>query len=123
MLADTVKRQIYFKPQRIERLGMTRHIIFRDLFDPDPAHAADRIREIFLYERFLKPDRLEDLRALVGLDRRYAHLGSNLYYAANHCPVIVVNRRVIILLQHIRIDKLPDRLMGKIRIHRTGAVP
>ena len=36
--------------------------------------------------------------------------------------VIIIHGRIVVLLKHIRINQLPDRLMGKIGIDRTSAV-
>ena len=101
---------------------MTRHIIFRDLFDPDPAHSADRIREIFLYERFLKPDRLEDLRPLIRLDGGDPHLRRDLHDTMQDRVIVIRHCGIIILLQHITFDQKLDGLMGKIRIDRTRSI-
>ena len=52
-----------------------------DLEHADALDVARRAGEVLVDERLLQPDRLEDLRAAVGLVRRDAHLGHHLVEA------------------------------------------
>ncbi len=101
---------------------MSRHIVLGDFLNSDSAHTAYRIGKISLYKCFLKPNRLEYLRSLIRLDSRNPHLRSNLYDSAKNCTIIIINCSIKILVKHIGVNQLPDRLMGKIRIHCTGAI-
>ena len=98
-------------------------IVFCDLLNSDTSYTAYRIGEIPVDEILFQSDRLKNLRALVGLDRGNTHFGSNLDNSMNNCIVVVIYRRIIILVKKSGFDQLTDRLMGKIRIDRTGSVP
>ena len=122
MPSHTVQRHISVKAQRIKRLGMERRVIFRNLLDTDAAYTAHCIREVVVDKLFFQSDRFKDLRSLVGLDRRYSHLGRDLDNSVNHRTVVVVYRSIIVLVQKPGLNELADGLMGQIRIDRTGAV-
>ncbi len=53
MLPDAVKGHIHLKAQRVERLGMARHIVRRQLLHPDASHTAYGICKIFPDKFFL----------------------------------------------------------------------
>ena len=122
MLPDAVQGQIHFQPQRVKCLRMARHIVLGNLFDSDAADTAYGIGKIFIDKRFLQADRLKYFCSLIRLDGGYSHLGRNLYNTGKHRMVIIIHGRIVVLLKHIRINQLPDRLMGKIRVDRTSAV-
>ena len=90
----------------------------RDIGQRDPAHAADGSRKILVDHILGNADGLEHFTALIGLDRGDPHLGCDLHDARKHRMVIVLNRRIVILLQQSVIHQLADRGMCQIRIHR-----
>ena len=74
-----------------------------------------------------KPDRLEDLCALVGLQRRDAHLGHHLEHALGDALAIGVSTTSSSLgnscgVQQAVAARLPERLERQVRIDRIGAV-
>ena len=95
----------------------------RDLRKADAADTAHGVGEIFLDDVFPDAHDLEDLRGLVGLDGRDAHLGGDLHDAVQYRFVVVVDRRVGVLVEEALLDTLFDALMGQVRVDRPGAVP
>ena len=67
-------------------------------------------------------DRLENLAALIGLNRGNAHLGRNLYDALQNRMVIIFYCRIIILVQQTVFYQLCDGGMGQIRVDRARTV-
>ncbi len=65
----------------LERGELARAGVGRDPLEPDAADARGRAREVAGDERAPEPDRLEDLRPAVALDRRDAHLREDLEQA------------------------------------------
>ena len=92
-----------------------------DLGDPDPADPAHRAGEISVDQVLSQPDRLENTGGLIGLDRGDPHLGRDLDDAAQKGRVVVLDRRVIILVQDPQIDHLPDALVGQVGTDGPGA--
>ena len=88
----------------------------RNILQADTADTAYCICKIFVNNIFINTDRLKNLGALIGLDRRYAHLRGNFYDTVKHSVIVIVDRRIVILIQHIGINQLLDRFLGKIRI-------
>ena len=120
--SHAVQRHVAVQSEGIECLCVEGCVILGNLLDPDAAHTAHCIRKIFVDKLFFQPDRLEDLRALVGLDRRDPHLGSYLDDAVDDRAVVVIYRRIVILVQESGSDELVDGLVGQVRIDRAGAV-
>ena len=96
-----------------------------DLFgqhaETDPAHAALRVGEAAVDHLRSQPDRLEDLRPLVGLQGRDAHLGHHLEDAlADALAVggdhVVVGADVVEVVHAPGAPDVPQRLEGEIGV-------
>ena len=66
--------------------GVTATDLLGDLVEADAAEPADGAGEVLVDELVTEPDRLEDLGAGVGGDRRDAHLGHHLEDALARRP-------------------------------------
>ena len=97
-------------------------VVLCDLLDADTAHTAYCISKIPVDKIFLQPDRLEDLRALVRLDRGDSHLRRDFDNPVEHCRVIIIHCRIVVLVQKPVIDQLTDGLVRQIRVDGTCAV-
>jgi len=112
-----------FAEQRVvaERERVQTRGLFRNLEQADAFDRARGAGEILVDERLLQADRLEDLRATIGLIGRDAHLG-------HHFVEALANRLDVALLGFFRIDlgddlgELGERLEREIRVDRLGAV-
>ena len=82
----------------------------------DPRHGTG---EVLLHQLLAETDCLEDLRGLVGLDRRNTHLRGDLYDTAQHGLVVVLDRGMVILIEDADVDHLRDALMGEVRVDGT----
>ena len=60
------------------RLSMPTHRLFRDLGQARAFDARGRASEVFIHERAIEPDGLENLRAAIGLIGGDSHLGHHL---------------------------------------------
>ena len=102
------------------------HLFCQD-FETDPAHAARRAHEAALHHVFVEAHRLEDLRALVGLERRDAHLGHHFHHALGH-PLAIRGDDVRIVRNMRRSAEIalapgvPQGLEREIGIDPVGAV-
>ena len=71
------------------------HLRFaRQHIQPDAFDARCRAGEIFLHQRLVQADRLEDLRAAIALQRRDAHLREDLQQAFVDGLLVVLERRL-----------------------------
>ena len=122
MPAHCRKLKIYRKAQRIEGQAVLPVRSFSDLLQRNAAHPADGSGEVPVHHLPGNADSLKDLAALIGADRGYTHLGGNLDNAAQHCPVIILHSRIVILIQKPLIHQLSDGRMRKIRIYCRCAV-
>ena len=89
--------------------------------EPDPAHAALGIGETAVHHLGSEPHRLEDLRPLVGLQRRDAHLGHHLEDAlADPLAVrgdhVVVGSDVVEVVHPPGAPDVPEAFVGEIGI-------
>ena len=116
----TVKCDIRLKSKRIICCGMQGIDIIFNIFNGNSADTADRIGKIFINNLFVDTDCLEDLRSLVRLDRRNSHLSSDLDDTGNDCMVVIIDCCVIILIEHVLIHKLLNRILCKIWIDCAG---
>ena len=123
MVAHAVDGRVSAEAQRVICVVMPVLDALRDLRKADAADTAHGVGEIFLDDVFPDAHDLEDLRGLVGLDGRDAHLGGDLHDAVQHRFVVVVDRRVGVLVEEALLDTLFDALMGQVRVDRPGAVP
>ncbi len=56
------------------------------------------------------------------MDSADSHFGGNLHNAVKHRVIVIVHRRIIILIQHMIVNQLPDALLSQIGIDGAGAV-
>ncbi len=106
------------------RAGMPGERLLRNRLDPDPADARRSAGEVSLDELGRQTDRLEDLCAAVGRDRRDAHLGHRLEQALRdplHGAALGVFRGHL-RRQLAAVDQLRQRLEHQVRVDRRGAV-
>ncbi len=101
---------------------MQRFRLVFNILQGNASHTAYRIGEIFIDHFFANTDRLKNLGALVRLDRGDSHLRRDLDDPVQHCRVIIVDCRIIILFDHAAVDELTDGFLCQIRIDRTGPV-
>ena len=87
----------------------------------DPRRGA---REVALDQLRREADGLEDLRAVVGLDRRDAHLGDRLEQALGDAldDVPLGGLEVVDAVDAALVDELLERLEHQVRVDRAGAV-
>ena len=123
VFSHAVQGHIHLQPQGVKRLGMEGNVISCNLLDADAAHTAHRIGKILVYKFGFQADGLKDLRPLVGLDRGDPHLGRDLDDPVEGRIVVVVDRRVIVLVQKPGINQLADGLMGQVGVDGAGAIP
>ena len=97
---------------------VARERLAREHVEPDPADPRRRAGEVALDHVRGEPDGLEDLRAVVGLDRRDAHLRERLEQAlADRLDDVALG-----LLERSRRGELRQRLEHQVRVDRRGAV-
>ena len=117
----------------IERVAIDRRVaigepvafdgLARDLRQPHPADGARRTGEEPLDETLVQADRVEDLRAAIGLVGRDAHLGHHLQDAlVDRLDVAPVELAVAQLLRQLVPDRR-ERFEREIGVDRLGAVP
>ncbi len=95
------------------------HII-GDIFQSDTAHTADRVGKVLVDDLFRDTNSLKDLRALVGLDGGNTHLGRDLDDAVKNCGIVIIYGCIIILIQHLGLDQVVNRLLSQIRVDGAG---
>ena len=91
VLAAPLEIVLADRPRR-ERLLVPPPHFFGDDVDADAADARGGAREVLVDERAVEPDRLEDLRAAVALQRRDAHLGHHFQDALVERLDVVLDR-------------------------------
>ena len=101
MRADGIECGIDAEAQRFKGLIVLPFDPFADLLQADALHAADSVGEVPVDHPGADADALKDLRRLIGLDRRNAHLGGDLHNAREDPPVIVVDGRAGVFVQHV----------------------
>ena len=106
-----------------ERLGMLLRGFARDLGQADALHARRGPGEVAVDQIALEPDRLEDLRPAVGLDRRNTHLGHDLDDALDRGLDVAVDRvRVLRAGQQALADHVVEAGIHQVRVDRLRAV-
>ena len=70
----------------------------------DTAHAADRVREIFVNYLFVNTNGLKNLGSLIGLNGADSHFGGNLYNAMENRIVVILHSRIVIFIQHMIVN-------------------
>ena len=107
-----------------ERLGVrvgaqvAQHRLAREDVEPDPADPRRGAGEVALDELRRQADGLEDLRPVVGLDRRDAHLGERLEQAlADRLDDVALR-----LLHPVGLDDVGQRLEHQVRVDGRRAV-
>src|SRR6476661_499702 len=101
----------------------TQRLVADDV-DPHTADARRRAGEMPRDERRMEPERLEDLRAAITLERRDSHLRQNLEQSLAH-RIDVVRARVFAVDaadEHIVIGQSIDRLEREVRTYGARAV-
>ena len=116
------KLHVDIQPQRVEGRVVLRLDVGLNVLKVDAAHPADRAGEVLVDDFLRDADSLEDLAALVALDRGDAHLGGDLHDAVEDGLVVVVHGGVVVLIQQTLIDELADGLMGQIGVDGTGTI-
>ncbi len=99
------------------------HLHFaRDDVYADAADPGWRAGEVLVDEVRVEPDGLEDLRAVVALDGADAHLGDDLDDPLGDRLAVLLFGDLGGARNHAQTDLVVDRLEGKIRVDRAGAV-
>ena len=91
---------------------------------PVQVRSAQRARcicKIFFDKGFIESDCFKQLGALVRLQRRNAHLGSDLQYAGRQCAVIIGEGFRRVELHRAVFAQFTDPLMRQVRVDRPGA--
>ena len=101
---------------------MQRFCLVLDILQCDAAHTTNRFCKVFVDYFLADADRLKNLRALIGLDRGNTHLRRDLDDAVQHCRIVIIDRRIVILLDHLIVDELADGILRQIRVNRAGSV-
>ena len=117
-----VQCQICCKSKRVKSLGMKLLYVILDILQSDSAYAAYSSCKVTVDHILGDSDSLKDLRSLIGLDRGNTHLGSDLYDSADHRMVIIIHCCIVILVQHMGIDQLMDRIQCQIRVDCTCTI-
>jgi len=114
--------QCLFARNLIERLLVAFFCFFLNFRHADTADPGSRSCKVLLHNAFPDTQRLKNLCALIGLDRRNAHFRHNLYDSLGTALDIICLRRFIVQLDHARVHKLPDGFISQIRVHAVHAV-
>ena len=105
-----------------ERVAMPAHRFLGDLGEADALDAGRGAGEIFGDEIGLQPDRVENLRAAIGLIGGDAHLGHHLEQSlVDRLDVALDDFLVVELLRQLVLHR-DQRLEGEIGVDRLGAV-
>ena len=111
--------------QRIgrKRPGVLLLCLAGDLFQSDAADARWRPGEILIDHFLPQADRLEDLRAAIGLDRRDAHLGHHLDHALVDGLVVAFHRVLVTdVRQQTFVNHVVQAFVSEVRINRLHAI-
>ena len=87
-----------------------------DIIQIDTANTADGIREILLHHAVADAQRLENLRALIGLDGGDPHLGGDLDDTGNHGIDVRLACLRVVLIHQTAVDHIIQRIQCQIRI-------
>ena len=120
MEADAVERGIRSKSQRIKGMIMTEGNSLLNFPDTDSADSGNRSGKIAVDDLLRKPHCLKDARRLIGLNGGNSHFRCNLYDTGEKRLVVILDGRMIILVQNSPVNQLGNALMGKIRVNRAG---
>ena len=112
----TVQSKICGKSKWIKCLRMKFFYVILDIFQCDSAYTAYGSCKVTIDHILGNSDCLKDLRSLIGLDSGNTHLGSDLYDTADHRMIVIINGCIIVLIQHMCVDQLMDRIQCQIRI-------
>ncbi|MNZ65861.1 hypothetical protein D3C78_840620 [compost metagenome] len=100
-----------------------RKCISRDYIQTNTANTGWRPCEIFVDDILLQAERLKDLSAAVGLNRRYTHFGQYFNYALGGCFNIVLHCFIMRnAAQHPLVNHVIKRFERQIRVNRADAV-
>src|SRR5690606_4766746 len=110
---------VLFALRIAERVAAQRLLL--EHVEADALQAADRAREAAVDDLVVEPERLEDLRTLVGLQRRDAHLRHHLEHSLRDA-LAVRGDEPDIRVDETVLARLPQRLEREIRIDAVGAV-
>ena len=121
IFAADVERGLVF--QRIaERVGMAARGFLGDFGQADTFDPRVGADEILGDELRLQPDRIEDLRAAIGLVGRDAHLRHHLQQALADRLDVALDDLVVVERRRQAVLHRDDGLEGQIRVDRLGAV-
>ena len=116
------QRGVGGQAQRVKRAGVRFVGAAGDVRQRDAADAADGAGEVFVNDFAADAQRLEQLAALVGLQRRDAHLGRDLDHALQNGCVIVLHGGVVVLFQQAVLGQFGNAGVGQIGVDRARAV-
>ena len=119
MEASAVQGCLCLKTHRIECLIVSEKDSLGDLIQSDSAYAAYDACEVLIYYVLADSDSLENLCRLVRLQCGDTHLCRCLNDAVKDRIVIIVDCRVVILVDDSLVDHLSNALVCKVRIDRT----
>ena len=108
-------------PRRVGAVLAGLDLLGHDL-DADAADAGRRPGEVLVHEVAVEPDRLEDLGAVVAVDRRDAHPRDGLDDALGRGLAVAVLGRLGGARDGAQADLVVDRLEGEVRVDRGRAV-
>src|SRR5580704_1964168 len=105
-----------------ESVAMTSDALLGDFIEADALDAGRRAGEVPRYEIRLQPDRVENLRAAIGLVGGNAHLRHHLEQTlVDRLDVALEDFLLVELLRQVALHR-GECLEGEIRIDRLGAV-
>ena len=120
MASLTVKRHIRAKSQWIVGCRMEGINVILNILQSNTTDSAHRVGKVFVNNRLIDTKGLEDLGALVGLDGGNSHLCCNFDDTTDDCMIVIIHSSIIILVQHMLINKLLNGILCQIWIDGTG---
>ena len=96
--------------------------VILDIFQCDSAYTAYCSCKVAVDHILGNSDCLKDLRSLIGLDGGNTHLGSDLYDTADNRMIVIINRCIVIFVQHMGIDEFMDGIQCQVWIDSTCAI-
>ena len=109
-------------PQRVKGPAVLPVRSLSYILQRNSPHAADSAGEIFVDDLLRDSYGFKYLAALVGLYRGDSHFGGDLYDAVEDGVVVVLDSRVVVLIQQLLLHQLAHCGMGQIGIDRRGPV-
>ena len=94
---------------------------FCDLLQADTTNTADSTGKVLINHLFGETNCLEDSGRLIRLQGRDTHLGCNLNNAHENSLIVIVDGRMIILIQDALVDQFSNAFLCQIRIDCTRA--